>query len=50
MLRFGETKVTKEKFYAAKILILQKFGMLMLIIYLSQNYLKQKLILEYLIG
>ena len=31
MLRFGETKVAKEKFYAAKIM-------------LFQNYLKQKLI------
>ena len=30
MLRFGETKIAKEKFYAAK--KLQKFGMLMLII------------------
>ena len=26
MVRFGETKVTKERFYAA---IMQKFGMLM---------------------
>ena len=35
MLRFGETKVTKEKFYAAKKSI--KFGMLMFIIKTSQN-------------
>ena len=48
MLRFGETKVTKENFYAAKKPI--KFEMLMLIIQLSQNQLKQKLILKYLIG
>ena len=34
MLRFGETKIAKEKFYAAK---KQIFGMLKLIIYLSQN-------------
>ena len=30
MLRFGETKITKEKFYATKKSI--RFGMLMLII------------------
>ena len=35
MLRFGEKKVAKEKFYVAKNLYI--FGMLMLIIQLSQN-------------
>ena len=37
MLRFGKTKVAKKEFYGAKNKKKQKFGMLMLIIYLSQN-------------
>ena len=48
MLRFGEAKVAKEKFYGAIkpiMLILMLKIMLMLIIQLSQKYLKQKPIL-----
>ena len=33
MLTFGEAKIAKENFYAAN----EPFGMLILIIYLSQN-------------
>ena len=43
MLRFGETKVAKEKFHGAKKKLIE---MLILIMPLSQNYLKQKLIVS----
>ena len=48
MLRFGDTKVAKEKNYSAK-KIKQIFGMLMLIMQVSQNQLKQSNS-KYLIG
>ena len=44
MLRYGETKIEKEKCYRAK--KQNNIGILILIIQLSQNYLKQLLILS----
>ena len=42
MVKFGKTEKAKEKVYTAK--NAEKNGMLMLIIWLSQNSFKQKLI------
>ena len=44
MVRSGKTEIAKETFYDAK--RPKEIEMLMLIISLSQNYLKQKLILS----
>ena len=45
MLKFFETKIQKEKFYAVK-----KLGILMLIIQLSQKLVKKQTNSNYLIG